>query len=78
MEEFGGKIVFWGGGCDTQDVLPFATPDEVRQHVRQNLEVFASGPGGYVFTQVHNVQHDVPVENVEAMFDAAYEFGKLN
>ena len=77
MEEFGGKIVFWGGGCDTQDVLPFGTPEDIRRHVRQNIEVFTSSPGGYVFTQVHNVQHDVPVENVEAMFDAAYEFGQL-
>ena len=72
--EFGGKIVFWGGGCDTQQVLPHGTPAEVRAHVRRNIEVFAPG-GGFVFTQVHNVQQDVPVENVEAMLAAAYEFG---
>ena len=72
--EFGGKIVFWGGGCDTQQVLPHGTPEEVREHVRRNLAVFRPG-GGYVFTQVHNIQKDVPVENVEAMFAAAYEFG---
>jgi len=77
MREFGGQIVFWGGGCDTQDVLPLATPDEVREHVRRNIGVFSSGRGGYVFTQVHNIQQDVPVENVEAMFEAAYEFGRL-
>ena len=77
MEAFGGKIVFWGGGCDTQHVLPFGTPEEVRAHVRRNIEVFSSGPGGFVFTQVHNIQQDVPVENVEAMFEAAYEFGQL-
>jgi uroporphyrinogen decarboxylase len=76
MGEFGGKIVFWGGGCDTQKVLPLGTPEEVRQHVRRNIEVFASRPGGFVFTQVHNIQQDVPVENVEAMFQAAYEFGQ--
>ena len=75
MEEFGGKIVFWGGGCDTQDVLPSGTPEEVREHVRKNIEVFTSGDGGYVFTQVHNIQQDVPAENVEAMFKAAYDFG---
>ena len=78
MREFGGKIVFWGGGCDTQKVLPLGTPGEVREHVRRNIEVFSSGPGGFVFTQVHNIQQDVPVENVEAMFEAAYEFGQLD
>ena len=72
--EFGGKIVFWGGGCDTQSVLTTATPDEVREHVRQRLAVFKPG-GGYVFNQVHNIQPNVPAENVIAMLDAAYEFG---
>ena len=72
--EFGGKIVFWGGGCETQHVLPHGTPDEVREHVRHNVEVFGTG-GGFVFTQVHNIQQNVPVENVEAMLQAAYEFG---
>jgi uroporphyrinogen-III decarboxylase len=76
-KDFGGKIVFWGGGCDTQHVLPQATPAEIRKHVRQNIELFSSVPGGYVFTQVHNIQQDVPVENVEAMLEAAYEFGHL-
>lgn len=72
MAEFGGRIVFWGGGCDTQRVLPFGTPDEVREHVCHNIEVFGSGSGGFVFTQVHNIQQDVPVENVEAMFREVY------
>ncbi|OGG54644.1 MAG: hypothetical protein A3F84_13775 [Candidatus Handelsmanbacteria bacterium RIFCSPLOWO2_12_FULL_64_10] len=75
MRHFGGRIVFWGGGCDTQGVLPLGTPAEVREHVRHNLSVFGGGSGGYVFTQVHNVQQNVPVENVEAMLAAAYEFG---
>ena len=73
-DSYGGKIVFWGGGCDTQSVLPTATPGEVREHVRQRLSVFKPG-AGYVFTQVHNIQAKVPPENVEAMLDAAYEFG---
>ena len=72
--EFGDKIVFWGGGCDTQQVLGDATPEEIREHVRERLEIFAPG-GGYVFNQVHNIQRNVPPENVVAMFDAAYEFG---
>ncbi len=74
-ETFGGRIAFWGGGCDTQSVLPRATPAEVREHVRERIRVFAPG-GGFVFTQVHNVQACVPVENVRAMFDAAREFGR--
>ena len=72
--EFGGKIVFWGGGCDTQHVLPHGTPEDVREHVRHNIEVFGTS-GGFVFTQVHNIQQNVPVENVEAMLQAAYEYG---
>ena len=75
MESFGGKVVFWGGGCDTQKVLPLGTSEEIGEHVRHNIEVLGSGEGGYVFTQVHNIQQNVPVENVEAMFDAAYRYG---
>ena len=74
MEEFGGRIVFWGGGCDTQNVLPFGTPAEVREHVRKNISIF-NAKGGYVFTQVHNIQANVPPENIAAMLEAAYEFG---
>ena len=74
MGEFGGKIVFWGGGCDTQHYLPNRIPEEIREHVRENMSVFGPGEGGYVFTQVHNIQPDVPVENVEAMLGAAREF----
>jgi uroporphyrinogen-III decarboxylase len=76
METYGGKIVFWGGGCETQRVLPLADPREVRRHVKENIEIFGGGKGGFVFCQVHNIQQTVPVENVEAMFAAAYEFGK--
>jgi hypothetical protein len=74
-KEFGGKIVFWGGGCDTQTVLERAKPEEVREHVRKRLAVFAPG-GGYVFNQVHNIQRSVPAENVVAMLDAALEYGR--
>jgi uroporphyrinogen decarboxylase len=72
---YGDRIVFWGGGCDTQSILPGATPDEVRKHVRERMRIFAPG-GGYVFTQVHNVQANVPPENVQAMLEAAYKFGE--
>ncbi|MDR1263418.1 MAG: uroporphyrinogen decarboxylase family protein [Oscillospiraceae bacterium] len=72
--EFGDKICFWGGGCDTQRVLWSATPEEVRAHVREQMETFKPG-GGFVFNQVHNIMGNVPPENVIAMLDAAYEFG---
>ena len=71
---FGGRIVFWGGGCDTQSVLPSASPEEVREQVRERMRIFKPG-GGYVFNQVHNIQANVPAENIQAMLEAAYEFG---
>ena len=75
--EFGQDIVFWGGGADTQQVLPNATPEQVRQHVRELLEILAPG-GGYVFCQVHNIQANVPPQNVVAMFEAALAFGRYS
>lgn len=73
-QRFGRELVFWGGGCDTQHVLPTATPGQVREQVRRNLETFKPG-GGYVFNSIHNIQADVPPENIVALFDAAYEYG---
>jgi uroporphyrinogen decarboxylase len=72
-EEFGKKITFWGGGCDTQHVLPFASPDEVARHVQEQIEILAPG-GGFVFNQIHNIQADIPPKNIVAMFDAARQF----
>jgi uroporphyrinogen decarboxylase len=72
--KYGDRLVFWGGGIDAQHVLPFARPEEVREHVRQNVTTFKPN-GGYVFDNVHNVQQGVPPENIVALFDAAYEFG---
>ena len=71
--EFGDQITFWGGGCDTQQVLPTASPDEIQQHVRDRIEIFAPG-GGFVFNQIHNIQANIPPENIIAMFEAAREF----
>ena len=71
---YGDKLVFWGGGIDTQHVLPFTIPGEIRRHVRHNLEIFKPG-GGYVFNNVHNIQVGVPAKNIVALFDAAREFG---
>ena len=75
IKDFGGRIVFWGGGCDTQKFLPLGTQQEVTEHVKNNISIFGKGNGGYIFTQVHNIQQNVPVENIEAMFDAAYKYG---
>jgi uroporphyrinogen decarboxylase len=73
-KQFGDEMAFWGGGCDTQNVLPFGTPQQVRDEVKRRIDDLAPG-GGFVFNQVHNIQVGVPPENIEAMFDAALEFG---
>jgi uroporphyrinogen decarboxylase len=73
-KEFGRDIVFWGGGCDSQTVLPFGTPQEVADEVKRRIDDLAPG-GGYVFGPIHNVQTGVPPENVAAMFRAAREYG---
>jgi uroporphyrinogen decarboxylase len=70
--EFGKDIVFWGGGIDTQRVLPQGKPQEIRDHVRRNVEIFGKD-GGFVFATVHNAQSDVPVENIIAMWEAFKE-----
>ncbi|HWB97157.1 MAG TPA: uroporphyrinogen decarboxylase family protein [Bryobacteraceae bacterium] len=70
---YGDKLVFWGGGVDTQKVLPFGTPEQVRTQVRERCEVFSKG-GGFVFNTIHNIQARTPVENVAAMLDAVREF----
>jgi uroporphyrinogen decarboxylase len=73
--EFGDRLVFWGGGVDTQTVLPFSTPQDVRAQVRERIQIFAPG-GGFVFNQIHNIQEDVPVDNLLAMFQAVQEYGR--
>ncbi|MFZ3080994.1 MAG: uroporphyrinogen decarboxylase family protein [Bellilinea sp.] len=67
--DFGDVLSFWGGAVDTQGVLPYGTPQEVRDDVKRNIEALAPG-GGYVFNTVHNIQADVPVENIMAMYEA--------
>lgn len=71
---YGGDIVFWGGGVDTQRVLPFGTPDQVRDEVRRRIDDLAPG-GGFVFATVHNIQAFVPPANIVAAFDTALEHG---
>jgi hypothetical protein len=67
--EFGRQLVFWGGGVDTQQTLPFGTPDEVYRQVRERIDIFAPG-GGFVFNSIHNIQSNVPAENILAVFRA--------
>jgi uroporphyrinogen decarboxylase len=71
--EFGRDITFWGGGCDTQKVLPWASVQEIRDHVRRNLDIWSPG-GGYIFCAVHNILAEVEPDKVEAMYDAAHGY----
>lgn len=73
-EKYGEKIVFWGTGVDTQQTLPFGTPDEVRAEVKERLEIFKPG-GGFVFNTIHNAQVGVPVENFLAMMETFRQYG---
>jgi uroporphyrinogen decarboxylase len=71
--EFGDKMAFWGG-IDTQHVLPFGTPQEVKREVELRIGQMAHG-GGYVLNAVHNIQPDVSPENIIAMYDHGREYG---
>jgi len=71
---YGKDITFYGGGVDTQRVLPTGTPQQVRDEVRRRIEDLAPG-GGFIFNTVHNIQADVPPENILAMWEALQEYG---
>ncbi|MBI5388194.1 MAG: methyltransferase [Verrucomicrobia bacterium] len=68
-KDFGDRLTFWGGGCDTRELLSKGTPHQVREHVKRLTDIWRPG-GGYVFQQVHNILADVPPENIVAMYDA--------
>ncbi len=72
--EFGRDLAFWGGGVDTQRVLGTATPRQIKEHVKRNIEALAPG-GGFVFAAVHDIQANVPPENVMAMWEAWQAYG---
>jgi uroporphyrinogen decarboxylase len=72
--DFGRDICFWGGGCDTRHVLPHGTPEEVKEHVRRQLDVFMPG-GGFVFNTIHNILPEAPPQNIVAMYEAVEEYG---
>jgi hypothetical protein len=71
--KYGDRITFWGGGIDTQKVLPFGTPAEIRAMVKERMRIFGAG-GGFVFNTIHNVQAGIPIENLLALYEAVNEF----
>ena len=73
--EFGKDIVFWGGGCDTQRILPFGTLEEVENDVKKRIDIFAP-KGGFVFAAIHNIQQEVSPEKCLRLFDTARDYGK--
>ena len=72
-KEFGSDVTFWGGGADTRSVLNQATPAQVKDHVRANIDILSPG-GGYIFNTIHNILPDVPPENIVAMFQTIDEY----
>jgi uroporphyrinogen decarboxylase len=71
--EFGADVTFWGAGADTRSVLNMGMPEQVRDHVRENIEILSPG-GGFVFNTIHNILPDVPPQNIIAMFEAVDEY----
>lgn len=76
-KNYGDKLVFWGGGVDTQKTLPFGTPEEVKEEVENNMLIFGKD-GGFVFNTVHNIQATVPVDNLIAMFETVRKKGSYD
>ncbi|MBC7960509.1 MAG: methyltransferase, partial [Vallitaleaceae bacterium] len=74
-EKYGNQFVFWGGGVDTQQTLPFGTPDQVRAEVKERLDIF-SKDGGFIFNTIHNILGNTPIENILAMYQTVKEFNK--
>ena len=72
-DKYGDKLVFWGGGVDTQTTLPRGTTEEVTKQVTERLEIL-SRDGGYVFNTIHNIVSGVPAENIWATFKAVHDF----
>jgi uroporphyrinogen-III decarboxylase len=72
---YGERLTFWGGGVDTQKVLPFGTPDQVREQVLERCDIFSKG-GGFVFNAIHNIQAKTPTENIAAMIKAVHDYNE--
>jgi uroporphyrinogen decarboxylase len=71
--EFGKDITFWGGGCNTRNILNRSTPEEVYNYTKRMIEIFFRD-GGFVFNQEHNIMPDVPAENMLAMYKAVSDY----
>jgi uroporphyrinogen-III decarboxylase len=76
-EKYGKKFVFWGGGVDTQYVLPFGSPEEVRSQVQERLKIFSSG-GGFVFSTIHNIVGRTPIENIVEMYETFNNYNRIS
>jgi len=76
-KDFGEQLTFWGGGADTQGILPYAKPEKVAKHVEKLVSIFSPG-GGYVYATVHIIPGNTPPENIVSAFKAAYESGKYH
>ncbi len=74
-EDFGMDITFWGGGIETQEMLPFGTPGQIQDHVKRNIDALAPG-GGFIFNTIHNIQSEVPPESIMAMWETLQEYGE--
>lgn len=74
-DTFGNQIAFWGGGVDTQHVLPFGTPEEVYNHVAERTKIMMPG-GGFIWNSIHNIQYTIPPENILAAIDAVRDHGR--
>jgi len=74
-KEFGKDMVFWGGGIDSQGILPFGTPEQVREEVKRRVDDLAPG-GGFIFNTSHNIQNFVPPQNLVAMYETVKKYGK--
>ncbi len=73
-KEYGDKLTFWGAGCESQTVLSTKTPEDIREEVKRRINDLGSD-GGLILASIHNIQKDVPIENIVAFYDALYEFG---
>ncbi len=73
--DFGDQLTFWGGGVDTQQVLPYVSLGQIREHVRRAFDILAPG-GGFVFAPVHNLQADIAPERIQAVYETALDCRK--
>ena len=72
-KEFGKELSFWGGGIDVQQVLPYASVEQIEDEVKKTLDIMAPG-GGYVFVPSHNIQADVTPERIDKMYEAVLRY----